>query len=127
MIGRTQGSARSFAAWLGLHALLLQLLLPVLHHPAHLVAAASEPVASGVAIADSGSAKPPGHDHGGDTAMPDCPLCLAVQHAVSFLPPTAPSLPSPLATRLVTHARFATATIRWQNLTARARGPPLAA
>ena len=127
MIGRTQGPARSFAAWLGLHALLLQLLLPVLHHPVHHLATPADLAGSSTAVADGGSAKHPGSDHSGDTAMPDCPLCLAVQHAASFLPPTAPSLAVPLAMGLVSHVRFATATIRWQNLTARARGPPLAA
>jgi hypothetical protein len=119
-------SARMLAAWLGLHALLLQLLLPVFHHPAHVFAAPSELAASLIAMESAPVHGGAHHGKHGEAALPDCPLCLAVQHQAPFVPPTAPALALPQSSAIVVHFLPVSNAARWHNLSARARGPPLA-
>jgi methionine-rich copper-binding protein CopC len=98
-IGSVRGR-RFLTAWLGLHALLLQLLLPVFHHPDHVYASPGALAAALAASADAGSLPTAHHpgDSGEHQQAPSCPLCLSIQHAQAFLAPTAPALLLP-ATR----------------------------
>jgi hypothetical protein len=120
------GGARFFAAWLGLHALLLQLVLPVFHHPGHVFDSPAALASALVALGDAGSLPPAHHPSDGKTAPP-CPLCLSIQHVQAFLAPTAPALllPAPLGQRDV--AAPPQDSVRWSNFAARARAPPRAA
>jgi hypothetical protein len=123
---RRIGGVRFAAAWLGLHALLLQLLLPIFHHPAHLFETRGDLAAALAAFADSGSMPVAHHSDGGDhKPAPSCPLCLSIQHAQAFLSPTAPSLLLPQAPGEALAVAPATDAQRWTNLAPRARAPPL--
>jgi hypothetical protein len=116
---------RFFAAWLGLHALLLQLLLPIFHHPEHVFASRAELATALLAVADAGT-MPATHHSGDGKAPPSCPLCLSIQHAQAFLPPTAPTLPLSPAHREAIALAPPRDMPHWANLAARARAPPLA-
>lgn len=117
---------RFLAAWLGLHALLLQLVLPIFHHPAYLFASRGALAEALHAFADMG-ALPVAHqsDRNGDHKQaPPCPLCLSIQHAQAFLPPTSPALLLPAERYeaiLVAPSRERRTRI---DSAARARGPP---
>jgi hypothetical protein len=119
------GSTRFVAAWLGLHALLLQLLLPIFHHPEHVFATRGALAAALVALGDAGPA-PAAHHPSDGKAPPSCPLCLSIQHAQAFLPPVAPALLLPPAQSEAIAPAQPRDTARWTNLAARARAPPLA-
>ena len=126
-IGQARG-ARFVAAWIGLHALLLQLLLPVFHHPEHVFASPAALASALVAMGDAGllpAAHHPGHGDK-DTAPSSCPLCLAVQHATPFVPPTAPALALPRALGTLAFVPETIGSAQWTHVALRARGPPLA-
>lgn len=124
-IGSARG-ARFFTAWLGLHALLLQLLLPVFHHPEHVFDSPAALASALVALADAGPLPPAHHSSDGKPA-PSCPLCLSIQHAQSFLAPTAPALLLPAPSAQQDIAAPPQESARWTNFAARARAPPVAA
>jgi hypothetical protein len=111
------------------HALLLQLLLPLFHHPVRLFAGPAEIAHAMSAMAETGMAHHVAHhaqNHSGHdgTALADCPLCLAVQQSTPFVPPSAPVLVPPLRESRIVHAASSTIAAPWQSLAARARGPP---
>lgn len=119
-------SARMLAAWLGLHALLLPVLLPVFHHPTHIFASQAELATALVAMGDAGMAvHHAGHSgtHDGK-AMLDCPLCLAMQHPAAFVSPATTAVTLPQSSALQRQSLQSAEAPRWHNFSARARGPP---
>ena len=125
---RTARGARFLAAWLGLHALLLQLLLPVFHHPEHVFVSPAALASALVAIGDAGTLPAAHHPGGADEgkAPPSCPLCFAVQQAAPFVPPAAPTLVLPREAGALAFVPDTTESARWIHIALRARGPPLA-
>ena len=123
---KTRLAPRLLVAWLGLHALLLQLVLPVLHHPAHVFATPRDIAAALVAMGDMGLVPSHAEHHGthDSQTMPDCPLCLAIQHAAPFVPPTAPTLVLPTQHVALLPASHSDNAPHWRSFAARARAPP---
>jgi hypothetical protein len=116
---------RFFAAWLSLHALLLQLLLPAFHHPEHVFASRAALAASLLAFADAGALPIAHHEQGGDHKQaPSCPLCLSLQHAQAFVPPASPALIVPLAQHAPVQLASGPGRVPRITLAVRARAPP---
>jgi hypothetical protein len=76
------------ASWLAVFAILLQAILPALHHPA-MAAPVGADMARSLCLAPGGTApadpvKAPGHH------VPGCAICAAMHAIGGFVPPTAP-------------------------------------
>jgi hypothetical protein len=90
MIWHRNRKALKRASWLAIFAIVLQAILPALHHPAMAVPAGFDGarnlcVAPG-STAPADPAKVPGHH------IPGCAIC-ATMHAIGgFVPPTAPAI-----------------------------------
>jgi hypothetical protein len=87
-------------SWLAVLAVLVQALMPVLHHPAGMAMAGMSGFGNAVnmCLAPGGAAPgsnlpgdhaPGNHDNGPAHPMPDCPLCQAVHAIGGFAPPSA--------------------------------------
>jgi hypothetical protein len=91
MIWRRNGRERWWASRLALFALLLQAVMPALHHPAGMVIAGSTRIEVGLCLAPGSMvpgdpAKAPAHH------VPLCAFCAAMHAVGGFLPPIAPTI-----------------------------------
>jgi hypothetical protein len=96
MIARRKYRATRPAAWLAAFAILLQALLPALHHPASMALAgiggdkiAGLDIAQYLCLAPGGTT-PDEHDKAPAHHIPPCALCSAVHAIGGFAPPIAP-------------------------------------
>jgi hypothetical protein len=94
MICRRNRRATRPAAWLAVFAILLQALLPGIHHPAGMALAGDKiaglDIAQYLCFAPGGTtpddpAKAPAHHH-----IPPCALCSSLHAIGGFAPPSAP-------------------------------------
>ncbi len=91
---RARRRRSSSAIWLALLGLLIQALLPAVHHPAGMAMAGGMGIGGGLNLCLAPGTKPPAEP--GKTPahhLPACPLCQAIHAIGGFAPPTAPSLP----------------------------------
>jgi hypothetical protein len=117
-----------WASWLAVFALLLQTLVPVVHHPAGMAFAGSigldDP--KNICFAPGTPQNPPG-DSDKSPAHPiqQCAICQAL-HAVGGFAPSAPQVLA--VNRDCGAVAFTSATVsvprRWANASAQPRGPP---
>jgi len=131
MIRRRNSKALRRASWLAIFAVLLQALLPALHHPASMVLGglAGGKIAgfdiSQNLCADPGGTAPAAPDKAPANHIPPCAICLAL-HAIAGAPP-----PSLLAMPIPGEYAQAVSVVRPVILTAQAnhvhqqpRAPP---
>ena len=81
--------ARRPGSWLAVLAVLIQALMPALHHPAGMAMAGMPGFADAVNMCLApGSTAPGDHDKAPAHQMPACALCQAVHAMGGFAPPT---------------------------------------
>jgi hypothetical protein len=131
MIWRGQHKTIRPAAWLAVIAVLLQAILPALHHPAVVnvatlggaseILGASQThlcIAPGSTVPDA-PAKGPVHH------MPPCALCAAMHAVGAFVPPTSAHVAyEPTCDLIVLSPVAISLRSRWATFQLRARGPP---
>jgi hypothetical protein len=136
MIPRRRRIRGRWAAALALFAILLQSLLPALHHPAGMTLAGGA-LAGGAGSGDrgnlcgapGGAGEPADHPQKSPShPMPACAICQAVHAIGGFAPPPPPALTAvSISVTLFTHRQPAAALQRLGYPRQRARAPPLVA
>ena len=132
MFRRRKHSAFRRASWLALVAILFQVLLPVLHHPAAAMLGSQRDMAGagnlclapiGNPTAPTDSDKAPAHK------LPPCPICQTFQMLGAGFVPSSPIAFAAFAATAAAPVPAADTAInpRWIAAGARARAPPLRA
>jgi len=119
------------ASWLALFAILLQSLVPAIHHPASMaLAGATDNVVGGFDLAKNlcvvpghnapeGPGKTPAHQ------LPDCAICQAVHAIGGFVPPVVPALTASSVHEIAFAAfAYSIAPQRWAHSSQQPRAPP---
>jgi hypothetical protein len=93
MFNRAQRPQHRFMAWMAIFAILLQTLIPALHHPASMAMMDMPGMdgANGLCVAPGSTSPAPGAPNKAPAhQIPPCALCQAVHAIGGFAPPPAP-------------------------------------
>ena len=116
---------KRLAGWLGLAAMLLQLVLSFGH--VHLDGIRGGPSAAVAADAKAPSSQPSPAQNPANDGDSYCPICAAIHLASTSFLPDAPVLPVPFTSQTVEHfSQFAFAFVAPQRTAFQSRAPPLA-